>query len=274
MARQVDKVEAAVAAAQGTETDPLPALDAAGRTDAGRIVLITGGLGLTGPLDPAAAGWDRVPADLVEEAAVAGLVPDLSGREVVISGLGRTAGDQEPLGVPEQRWLRELWTALCDATGASCRIDDAVRPAAAPVSTLTGPVVDVPKPAPPYRGPDGADIVEVPATLLFGPDSCVVPDPAAATAALEPVLELLRSGSAIVQVSGRTAPVGPGDGRELSLCRAQRAVQLLRAAGVPASAIGHVTGDGHLLDPPRETGADLAGLRRVVFTVVPAITSS
>jgi len=177
--------------------------------------------------------------------------------------------------VAEQRWLRELWTVLCDATGAtSCQIDDAVRPADAPTSTLAGPVVDVPEPVAPYRGPDGADVVEVPATLLFGPDSCMVPDPAAATAALEPVLELLGSGTAVVHVSGRTAPVGPGDGRELSLCRAQRAVQLLRAAGVPASAIGRVTGDGHLLDPPRETGADLAGLRRVVFTVVPAITSS
>jgi len=75
--RQVDEVAAAVeaATAHGTETDPLPALDAAGRTDAGRIVLITAGLGLTGPLDPAAAGWDRAPADLVDDAAAPGSCP-------------------------------------------------------------------------------------------------------------------------------------------------------------------------------------------------------
>lgn len=268
VAQRVDAVAEAVAAAaaEGTATDPLPALDAAGRTGAGRIVLLTAGLGLTGPLDVDAAEFDQEPVELVDAAEAAGLVPTLPGREVVISGLGRTAGDQQPLGVAEHRWLRELWIQLCDRTGARCVLDDAVRPAGGPASTLPGPVVNVPATATPGPGLRGEEVVEVPAALLFDPDSCAVPDPVAATAALAPVLERLRSSGDVVHVSGRTAPVGAGDGRELSLCRAERAVALLLAAGVPSGAIGSVTGDGHLLDPPGAAG--LAGLRRVVFTVV------
>lgn len=262
------ELDAAIAdaAARGTATDPLPALDAAARTGAGRILLITAGLGLTGPLDPAAAAWDRAPADLVEEAA--DLIPDLTGRTVVISGLGRTAGEQEPLGVAEQRWLRELWIALCVRSGASCHLDDGVRTAGPSRSVLDGPVIEIPEPVPPYRAPGGERVVEVPAPLLFGPDSCAVPDPGAATATLRSVVELLGPG-AVVHISGRTAPVGNGDGVELARCRAERAAELLRSMGVAPTAIGDVRGDGHLLDTP---GSDdpqrLAALRRVVFTVV------
>lgn len=133
---------------------------------------------------------------------------------------------------------------------------------------MSGPIVPVSPPVVSRRGPADERIVEVPATLLFGPQSCAVPDPAAAAAALQPVLNLLGPG-AVVHVSGRSAPVGPGDGVELSTCRAQRAVELLLAAGAPPAAIGMVRGDGDLLDPPGPADPQrLVGLRRVVFTVV------
>ena len=100
-------------------------------------------------------------------------------------------------------------------------------------------------------------------------------DKASALTALEPVASRLRDGRATVAISGRTAPVGPGDGRELATCRAHAAADVLRSLNVPQLAITAVRGDGDLLDPPgaaldprgRPDSARLAALRRVVFII-------
>jgi hypothetical protein len=264
------------AAEQGTDVDLLRALGVAATTDAATVVVLTSGLSTTDPLDMRVTGWDRDPADLARDLREQRLLPELAGRTVVISGLGRTAGAQPALGLRELARLRDLWTAVCEAAGGSCRVDESVRPALSPVSRLTPPVVPVPA-VTTARAPDGVERVEVPASVLFAPDSCALTDPATARTDLAPVADRLASGAFAISISGRTAPVGPGDGVELATCRARAAAELLQQLGVPAHAIAEVRGDGTLLDPPdaaldesgRPDPTRLAALRRVVFILVP-----
>ncbi|MEQ3549086.1 hypothetical protein WIS52_01275 [Pseudonocardia nematodicida] len=267
------------AGTSGDVDDPLAALATAGRTGAGTVVLLSAGVTGTDPIDQRVYGWDRDPGALAADLRDRRLLPDLTGRDVVLGGLGRTTGDQPPLGLREQAALREQWTAICAATGAAaCTVDDGIRPPSPPESTVDTPPVP-PLPVVTTAGGSGGGPVtwEVPAPLLFRPDSCALLDPAAATRLLTPLVEQLagQPDHRTVSVSGRAAPVGTGDGIALSRCRAEAAAGILRDAGVPDSAIGEVRGDGSALDPPeasqgpdgRPDPAKLAALRRVVFTL-------
>lgn len=254
------------AAAAGTGTDLLAALDRAAATGAVHLVVLSGGLSTTDPLDLRVTGWDTDPSALARDLADRRALPDLAGREVVFAGLGRTAGAQPPIGLPQQAVLRDYWLAVCAAAGAdSCTVDDGARDAPPPLSRLVPPVVPVPVVST-TPGPGATEVVEVPAPLLFQPDRCDLRSDADPAAALAPLVERLRSGRWSVRISGRTAPVGRGDGTVLSACRAGRAADLLLGLGVPPSAVVEVRGDGATLDPPT---ADLAALRRVVFTLEP-----
>jgi OOP family OmpA-OmpF porin len=265
------------AAEQSTSTDLLRALDLAARSGARLIIVLSAGLSVTDPLDLRTIGWDQDPTSTAQGLAARRLLPDLTGRLVVFSGLSRVAGPQPVLGLAEQARLRDIWLAVCAAAHATCAVDDIVRPAEPAVSGLVVPTVDVPAVSS-TAGPGGQESITVPAALLFGPDSCEIPDRSAARALLEPVAARLRSGAWVVSVSGRTAPAG-GTGVPLAECRAHAAADMLRTdLGVPSAAIADVRGDGSLLDPPvaaldeegRLDPTRLAALRRVVFTLVPA----
>jgi len=265
-------------AEQGTDVDQLRALGLAAQTGAEKIIVLTSGLSSTDPLDMRVSGWDRDPAGLARNLHDRGLLPDLRGRSVTFSGLSRTAGAQPPLGLREQAALRNQWLAICSESGASCRTDDTVRSATPPVSRLLLPVVDVPT-VTTTPGPAGVETVSVPTPLLFAPDSCELLDGGVAAAVLEPLAARLRHGAFTVSISGRTAPVGPGDGVELASCRANAAADLLLGTlDVPGTAISEIRGDGSLLDPLSASRDDngrldptkLAALRRVVFTLIPA----
>ena len=276
---RLDALQAAIdrASQRVTDTDILDALALAGRTGASRIVVLSSGLTTTDPLDMRVIGWDRDPTELARDLQSRRLLPDLRGRTVVFSGLARTAGAQPALGLPEQTVLRNQWLAVCSATGAVCQVDDGIRPVRPPMSSLATPVVTVPAETT-TSGPDGVTSVTVPAPLLFAPDRCDPLAPGTVMTVLAPVAALLRSGSWTVAVSGRTAPVGPGNGAALATCRADRAADVLRSAfGIPPQQITDVRGDGSRLDPPsasldargRLDPTKLAALRRVVFTLTP-----
>jgi len=279
VARRLTELQHAITrgAERGTDTDLLGALATAVRTGAARILVLSSGISTTDPLDMRVSGWDRDSADLARDLRRRRLLPDLSGRVVIFSGLSRTAGAQRPLGIREQAELRDQWLAICAAAGGICRADDSVRPAMPPVSRLTPAVVAVPA-ITTTPGPRGAVTVSVPSPLLFAPDSCKLVDQTAAGRMLKALAVRLRSGRYTVSISGRTAPVGPGDGVRLATCRAHAAADLLRALGVPATAITKVRGDGSRLDLPsashhadgRLDRSKLAALRRVVFTVIPS----
>ncbi len=263
------------AAREGTDGDILRALDAASRSGATRVILMTSGLSTTDPFDLRVTGFDRDPATLAAELSGLAALPRLTGIRVILSGLGRTTDPQPALGAREQTRLRSMWMSLCRATGAICGLHDAERPARPAVSSLPAQVVEVLRMTT-TPGPDTDQVISVPATLLFAPDSCEIDDRAAAAAVLASPAGQLRAGGAVVSISGRTAPVGPGTGVELSECRAQATAELLRAdLDVPSGAIGEIRGDGSLLDPPsasrdatgRFDPTSLPGLRRVVLTV-------
>jgi len=258
-------------AADTRDVDLLRVIDDAARSGTARILVLSAGLSVVDPLDLRVAGWDRDPGELARELAGAGRLPDLTGRTVVFTGLGRTAGRQPALGPYEQARLRAIWLALCTAAGGRCSVDDGVRDFGRPVSSLDPPVVAVPAPV------TTGDTVSVPTSVLFGPDSCALVDRAAALDVLAPIGARLRTGAITVAISGRTAPVGPGDGLELSACRARAAAALLHDLDVPDRAVTSARGDGDLLDPPAASRDargvldrdKLAALRRVVFTLTP-----
>ncbi|MGD9988028.1 hypothetical protein [Pseudonocardia sp.] len=276
---RLDELQRAVdrAAAAGGGGDLLAALDVARRTGAKAIVVLSAGLSTTDPLDMRLIGWDQDPEAVAADLKARGLLPDLGGTAVTFSGLGLTAGSQPALELPARAALTRQWLAVCAAAGAaSCSVDDSVRPFRPPLVSTPSPVVPVPRAATTH-GPGGIDTVSVPAPLLFRANSCDLVDVEAARAVVAPIADRLRLGGWTVSVSGRTAPVGPGDGVELATCRAGAAADLLRALRVPESAIGEVRGDGSLADPPgaglgadgRPDPAALAALRRVLFTLTP-----
>jgi hypothetical protein len=284
IAARLEAVDEAVerAATQTTDVDLLRALAVAARGGAETIIMLSAGLSTNDPLDMRVTGWDLDPRELAADLSERKLLPNLEGRSVVFSGLGRTAGQQPPLGIPEQAMLREEWTEICIASGAAaCEIDDAVRPATPPVSVLRPPIV-APQLITTTQGMEGQETITVPAPLLFLPDRCELLDGDGDGAArlLAPMAGRLRAGGVTVTISGRTAPIGPGDGRALGTCRAHAAADLLFALGVPHGAVTEIRGDGSLLDPPsasrdahgRVDSIKLAALRRVVFTLTPTST--
>ncbi|MFC5061543.1 hypothetical protein [Actinomycetospora atypica] len=276
-AERIAAVQDAVdhAAVTGGEPSLLSALGDASRTDAATVVVLSAGLAPGDGWDMRVAGWDVPPTTIAADLAVRGLLPDLRGRDVVLSGLGRTTGLQPDLGVREQTALRADWLAVCAATGARCAVDDGVRPTRPPLAKRPGPVVAVPQ-VTSVAGPSSTEI-SLPSNLLFAPDSCTLLDPAGATVLLRGAAGRLRSAADTATISGRTAPAGPGDGVELATCRAAAVAGLLRSSGVPDTAITAVRGDGTRADPPAASRtpdgvldpARFPALRRVVLTLTP-----
>jgi outer membrane protein OmpA-like peptidoglycan-associated protein len=265
------------AAARSRSTDVLGALGSAVRSGASEIHLLSAGLSGTDPFDMRVSGWDVDPQHLAATLRAAHALPDATGRSVVLSGLGRTTGRQPTLDEAAQQSLRAQWTAVCAATGARCIVDDGPRPLPPDVpAPLPGPVVPVPRTGT-HPTPGGGSEVSLPSAVLFLPGSCARRDRAAAQAVVEGAAEQLRSGST-ASVSGRTAPVGPGDGIGLASCRADAVADLLIGVGVPRSALTRVAGDGSLADPPsasrdargRPDPTTYPGLRRVVLDLTPA----
>ncbi|NMO91127.1 hypothetical protein [Actinomycetospora sp. TBRC 11914] len=262
------------AAARSSSTDLLGVLGSAVRLGSTEIHVLSAGLSGTDPFDMRVSGWDVDPQRLVAGLRAEHALPDATGRTVVLSGLGRTTGRQPPLDESAQQSLRAQWTAVCAATGARCTVDDGPRPVRSGVpAPIAGPVVPVPQ-ATTVRGPAGGVEVSLPSSVLFVAGSCVLRDQVAAGALLRIVVGRLQLGASVA-ISGRTAPVGPGDGVSLATCRAQAVADLLYGQGVPRTAVTRVAGDGSLADPP-SASHDAAGqpdpttwpaLRRVVLTL-------
>ena len=208
-------------------------------------VVVTSGLQSDGPLGIGALRWELGP-DLPDRAAAAGLLPDLRGKTVIFSGLGDVAGDQAPVTQRLRTRLVELWLGVCRRAGAAeCRVD-AERGPGGPVSTVAAPLIAVP-PDPALAVPVDATpaVTELPADLLFAPDSADLrPD---AVALLGDVAARLPADGRVL-LEGRTATVGPPDAaRVFSLRRASACRAALVAAGVPAE---HVVVAGLGYDRP------------------------
>jgi outer membrane protein OmpA-like peptidoglycan-associated protein len=207
---------------------------------AGLMIVVGSGLNTSGAFDLRRIGWDQPPTTVASELANLRQLPDLTGWQVVFSGLGRTAGQQPPLPAQVRDKLVSYWLSICQTAGAeACHADSTaddtmLRPPSA--SAASAQIVPVPgvefaqAPSPVYSISD-----EV---LGFGPDSADIPPTATlllAETAARIEFSLAGSPAARIRVTGYTAAPaqGPSSGPpQLSQARAEAVVRALVDNGV------------------------------------------
>ncbi len=125
-----------------------------------RLVVFTDGLVNTGCADLRSHQNVR---DLVEGCQVGGKLPQLSGIDLTLSGVGFPAFAEQALSTDQSLLLQDIWTVLCRETGAlpadsgSC------------VRDLTGAGSSIPVNALPEGEPDPAVAIRVPEVQRQGP---------------------------------------------------------------------------------------------------------
>jgi outer membrane protein OmpA-like peptidoglycan-associated protein len=222
------------------EADVLKALGESARItpEGGTVVLLDSGLQTTGQIrfqDPGAFGSD--PAEFVQYLQGRGLMPQLTGRAVVLVGLGNTAEPQAALDTSLRTRVTDLWRSVVTAAGASCV--QVIDTAAGRSSVNTDiPVTPVALPTVPPFQPCG-DTVLSDNTVGFVGDQAVFRDPTAARTTLQALADLLISGRQLVELIGTTAAAGNNEASrvQLSQRRAEAVKQVLVEFGVPAERI-------------------------------------
>jgi outer membrane protein OmpA-like peptidoglycan-associated protein len=219
----------------------LAGLDAAGAVRGPATVLVLGsGLQTVDPLDLRRLGWSVDPRATARDLAARRLLPALSGKQVIFTGLGQVAGAQPDLPPPARETLRALWCAIVTTAGGTCQTDDEPRKVAPPRATLPVPVVGPPSVFTRQLGPKKQYVI--PSSLLFSADSALLER--YADAVLTPIARSLRQGC-VVDITGHTASWGPVSGRyALSRARARAVANRLLALGAPRSAVDDVRGVG------------------------------
>ncbi|MFY9930651.1 MAG: OmpA family protein [Streptosporangiaceae bacterium] len=242
----------------------------------GTLLILSSGLSTAGGIDLRQVGWGASPGTVAAQLKQRGLLPNLSGWQVIFSGLGDTAGRQPPLPLPQRTTLTSYWLAICRAAGAaSCQTDETTRPDPPARSTTPVPVVPVPA-VTSVRGPHGSSGVSVPADELFAFGSAALLP--GADSVLQPAVNQASSGQRLVSITGYASPDGGSAAYNLALSRARaQAVRArLIALGLPARQITQVTGLG--LDGKTQQACIVAGrfseaacaaLRKVVITLSP-----
>ncbi|MGA2829702.1 MAG: OmpA family protein [Streptosporangiaceae bacterium] len=247
----------------------------------GTLLILSSGLSTAGGFDLRQVGWDADPSSIAAQLKHQGLLPSLTGWQVIFSGLGGTAGAQPALPLPQRTTLAAYWTAICRAAGAaSCRVDETTRPDPPSRSSVPVPVVPVPA-VQSVRGPRGTTSVSVPNDQLFAFNSAsLLPG---ANGILGPLAARARSAHLLASITGYASPDGGSDAYNLALSRA-RAVAVrgrLVALGLPPAQIAHVAGLG--TDGKTSQACDIGGqvdevvcaqFRRVVVLLTPPPAAS
>lgn len=226
------------ARARTPETDLLSALGLAARSisaaDAPRtIVVVDSGLSTAGALDFTQPGvLEADPDELAAQLEQAGQLPDLSGVEVILQGIGDTAPTQPRLGEQQRKNLERIWDAVVRAAGA-----DDVLVEQSPIQAP--PPADVPEVSPVPVADGGTCTVETVeldgGEVAFEPESASFVDRDAALVVLRRLAERIVAEGFAVRLAGTTADIGDLDGqRRLSLERAEAVRAELAGLGVPA----------------------------------------
>lgn len=234
---------------------------------------------------------EQNPDSIVEQLNARFAIPDLSGIDVLILGLGQTCGSQTALGPIYEHKLEAIWTEIFKASDcASLSIDrtplGSDEPKSEfPVSTITVVAESLTLPAKIRAEETGADVeIRMSDTLIpevvrfdetaiqFAGDSDAFVDSEFAFQTIVPIAQILRDNPDVkVVLAGMTASVG-GDGIELSLKRAEAVKALLTSAGASEAQIrcvGLGRADNCLrvndLDPDGNLIESMAKLNRSVF---------
>lgn len=262
--------------AQAPEANVLRALTIASQKvgPGGTIVLMDSGLQTVAPLR---FGEDDVltadPAEVATFLSKEKQLPDLSGRSVVLVGLGLTAAPQPELDPRWQNNVFDVWKSVVEASGGCAAKVLHGSTAAAAVESPAVSVVQPPKPVEPKTC--GTVELGEADNISFKPDSAEFRDPAGARTTLQRLADTMRAKKQKADLMGTTASVGPPAGRvELSGQRAAAVKSVLVELGIPADTIttrgvgtnwpGHVTdlGPGDVLLP-----GPAAQNRKVVATL-------
>ena len=267
--------------APGTDlAEAMRAAAEAGTTSgATHYVIETDGFANTGALNLVDRVNEASVADVVAGLTAAGWDPRFEGASVAFTGIARTYG--EVVAPVHAAWLRSLYQALCERSGAAtCAVpvaDQAV--AAGGESERSGAPADagLALAAIDTHTTDAGRTVVVPGSLLFGPDSAVLA--AEADATLVEVAECVRQG-ATVTVVGHAAPdpaARAGWADELARARADaasaRLVELARGDagsgtdGITGGSAERVSAEGRGDTQPLP-GGSAAENRRVEFVIV------
>lgn len=267
------------AVADDPEADLLSALDLAARVVEGasgpRSVVVADSLLQTaGALrfqDGDGALLSADPAAVADRLAAAGLLPMLTGIDVVLTDAGDTAVPQDPLPPLARRALVELWTTILERSGARVRLDD--------TPARGGPTAGLPAVTPvraPAIVPIDGPVVLTDSAVGFLPDLPVLRDPAQAEAVLAPLIAALVSAPRRVRLTGTTSSAGTPAGRAaLSAERAALVRDLLVRGGVdPAGIEVRGLGSDFCFVPDRDGNGRLdpiqaARNRQVVVEPVP-----
>ncbi|WAX79519.1 OmpA family protein [Streptomyces sp. KMM 9044] len=239
-----------------------------------RIVVATDGLTNTGCADLRSAGFDGT-AEIkatVERCREAGELPDLTGTEVNLVGIGHAARGKAPSS-PQTAWLITFWTSLCDATGASsCDVTATARVRPAGKNTLAGklePEVTFPAVAEQQSGRNTTIIL--PGSVLFASDRAELSR--SAQSALDDAARRITDLHPVsVAVSGHTDSRGSEQrGRQLSLARAQAVRAALAERGITVASAHGYSDDRPSCTPEYHDGipdyAAMACNRRVEIAV-------
>jgi OmpA-OmpF porin, OOP family len=230
----LDRVKELIATARARqpEANVLQALSvAAGAAgNGGTVVLIDSGVQTSDPLDFRKNNLtSRRPAAVVDALKQQHLLPDLSGRSLILAALGYTAAPQDALQDKNRAFLLDLWRGIVVAAGA--RNPQILEEPNTNASAVSSPAVSV------VRFPTAA-IHPLCDTLSVLPDSGEVGfvtnaanfrNPTAASTVLGKLAGfLLQNPTARVRIEGFVAHYGAGD---LSQRRADRVKQELMALG-------------------------------------------
>lgn len=222
----------ASATARQPEANVLQALSVASGAagDGGTVVLIDSGVQTTDPMDFRKNSLpSRRPAALADTLKRQRLLPDLTGRSIILAGLGYTAAPQDALADKNRAFLVDLWRGIVIAAGA--RNPVVLSEPNTNGSAVSSPSVSVVKFPTAAIEPNCNTFSVLPDTgeVGFLPEQADFREPAAASTVLGKLVGFLRDNpTARVRIEGFVAHYGAGD---LSQRRADRVKQELVTLG-------------------------------------------
>ena len=228
-----------------------------------KVILDDSCLSTTGLLNFASSQLiEEDPANIVKQLEDRKSLPNLSGVNLEVIGLGQTSGDQTALTTALKAQLTAIWQAILSSSGATVTINttplkattesEQSLPAVSTITvikdslTLTVPTyveeTSVEETTPTEETP--VTPIETPVTpfieevvrfdetsVKFKSNTAELADKDKATAALKPIGEILKNNPDLtVYLAGMTASTG-GDGKQLSLERAKTVKSLLLDMG-------------------------------------------
>jgi len=232
----IDELKATV-----PEVDFLGAIDQAARDLGSKpmgVVVLGSGLQTTDPLNFAGTGLLYAdPAQVVSDLSARNLLPkDLNGVTVYWSGMGDTAGAQQPLTVPARSNLEAIWSAIVKAAGGTLSL--LPEPASGSAPSGLPAVTPVAVEAVATKTDWSRPVVIRNSELLFTKDTADFADPAAAQKVLAQLVPTIEQNGKVVTVTGTASKDQATDNTAdtaLSLRRADAVKAALVSLGVPSS---------------------------------------